>query len=836
MDGYRMILNVAQSKNTTLRYKAVDFLNSIPPPGKLDVDVEAIVGLMGLLGDEFDLVNCMKITSAIAKISVYDDSWSSGNVLRPGILPELLANLRNQPEVSYHLIYTLGLLCEYDDVRNISLTDLSLVMDIYMSLELSEQSAYLNSIISLYKHTSYKLPVHRATSTFIKFLTSDSIDLVESATSLIRLICEESSNKEVLAVVLGPLLNYLSNESTVDISLELLKILSVTEGVTEEILKKGGLKKLLTILNTSQEETTKESAKTLLHAIVQKPENKIRIVETGDIKELLGSVPKDIADEILSEISFQAFVERGALPLDIAQALLASGVDPSANDNATIIHACTHGMLDIVQLLLKDPRVDPSDNRDTALRAAASNGHVDVVRLLLSDKRVSPSAAGNSAIITACENGHYEIFALLYADPRVEIQFPLLLSAAIQGGSFQIVEELLHTPNIADLVNPATFDPLAIAIQWHSHKIVELLLDSEALRPLINPACHENLPLLWAARNGYTEIVEILLCDSRVDPCAADNTALRQAVLGNHHRVVELLLKDHRPDPSFEENLLIRNACAKGFLSIATLLLDDPRVDPSAQENAAIRAAAKKGYDTIIVELLAHELVDPSDVRNEAIISAASEGYIAIVKMLCHDPRVDPSARKNQALKEASAKGFVQIVEILLHDERVDPSVGNIEVIKKALELDTAQEKEALWKNFASRYAKNHNHTKVATIIETDPRASPAFLWNYAIHNKNVDFVKLLLNDERINTVHIKNAFSIASKKGDFDIMELLLQAEDCDISLKDVGRSIATGFTMMRKKIDALEISLDDVFEGQEKMQKKMDLLLDLLSEKMKQ
>jgi len=168
--------------------------------------------------------------------------------------------------------------------------------------------------------------------------------------------------------------------------------------------------------------------------------------------------------------------------------------------------------------------------------------------------------------------------------------------------------------------------------------------------------------------------------------------------------------------------------------------------------------------------------------------------------MLCHDLRVDPSARYNQALKEASEKGWVEIVEILLHDERVDPSVGNLEVVKRALEADI-QDKEALWKNFASQYAVKHNHPKIATLVETDPRASPAFIWNYSVNNKNVDFVKLLLNDQRIKDVHIKNAFSISSKKGDFDIMELLLQADNCDISLKEVGKSIATGFTMMRKK-----------------------------------
>lgn len=189
--------------------------------------------------------------------------------------------------------------------------------------------------------------------------------------------------------------------------------------------------------------------------------------------------------------------------------------------------------------------------------------------------------------------------------------------------------------------------------------------------------------------------------------------------------------------------------------------------------------------------------------------------------------------QRDTALKIACAKGYIGITEILLHDERVDPSVGDFEIVKKVFEDETVQEKNGLWKKFAIQYAINHNHPKIVTIIETDPRASPVFLWNYAVYNKNVDFVKLLLNDERIKDVHIKNAFSVASKNGDFDIMELLLQADNCDITLKEVGKSIATGFSMMRKKLDHVENTMEDMMVNHDKMQKKLDAIIDLLLDK---
>jgi len=73
-------------------------------------------------------------------------------------------------------------------------------------------------------------------------------------------------------------------------------------------------------------------------------------------------------------------------------------------------------------------------------------------------------------------------------------------------------------------------------------------------------------------------------------------------------------------------------------------------------------------------------------------------------------------------------------------------------------------------------------------------------------------------------------AFEIASKKGHFGIMELLLQAEQCDITLKEVGKSIATGFSEMRRRMQLLEDDIVDLATSQEQVKAKLDAILDLL------
>uniref|UniRef100_A0A6C0JS57 Uncharacterized protein n=1 Tax=viral metagenome TaxID=1070528 RepID=A0A6C0JS57_9ZZZZ len=92
---------------------------------------------------------------------------------------------------------------------------------------------------------------------------------------------------------------------------------------------------------------------------------------------------------------------------------LITQINPSAEDNAAIGYASHDGHLEIVKLLLADPRVNPATNNNWPIRCASHNGHLEVVRLLLDDSRVDPSDIENCAVRWAKENGHTEIVQLL---------------------------------------------------------------------------------------------------------------------------------------------------------------------------------------------------------------------------------------------------------------------------------------------------------------------------------------------------------------------------------------------------------------------------------------
>src|SRR3989304_5945772 len=67
--------------------------------------------------------------------------------------------------------------------------------------------------------------------------------------------------------------------------------------------------------------------------------------------------------------------------------------------------ACKYDQIEVVKLLLQDPKVDPSDQNNYAIRLASRKGHVEVVKLLLQDSRVNPSDHNNEAIGRASNRG-----------------------------------------------------------------------------------------------------------------------------------------------------------------------------------------------------------------------------------------------------------------------------------------------------------------------------------------------------------------------------------------------------------------------------------------------
>lgn len=98
------------------------------------------------------------------------------------------------------------------------------------------------------------------------------------------------------------------------------------------------------------------------------------------------------------------------------------------------------------------------------------------------------------------------------------------------------------------------------------------------LRGGVNPGVKNNLAIMTASRKGHTEIVRLLLDDSRVNPDDQSNSAIKNAVLFGRTEVVRLLLKDKRVDPSDDNNFAIERAFKDNRIEIVKILATDPKV------------------------------------------------------------------------------------------------------------------------------------------------------------------------------------------------------------------------------------------------------------------
>lgn len=129
-----------------------------------------------------------------------------------------------------------------------------------------------------------------------------------------------------------------------------------------------------------------------------------------------------------------------------------SFIDPAHENNLALRCACQEGHVEMVRLLLTDPRVhpmqdieNPDDNDDIEdpLILACQHGRTEIVKLLLADPRVDPGEYENQAIQTAIIKGHAEIVELLLQDERVPALEGELLFLAVQEGYAKVLQLML---------------------------------------------------------------------------------------------------------------------------------------------------------------------------------------------------------------------------------------------------------------------------------------------------------------------------------------------------------------------------------------------------------
>ncbi|MBQ6143577.1 MAG: ankyrin repeat domain-containing protein [Clostridia bacterium] len=220
---------------------------------------------------------------------------------------------------------------------------------------------------------------------------------------------------------------------------------------------------------------------------------------------------------------------------------------------------------------------------------------------------------------------------------------------------------------------------MLVAIDSNNPETVRQLIESNPVLVDLpyNPYAN-NIPLQWAARRGYREIVNLSL-DLGADPNIRDNygdTPLHMAARGEHEEIVNLLL-DHGADPNIKNRLLdtpLHDAVREENREIVELLLNhgaDPNIQ-DRRERTLLNSVILRGHEEMVNLLLDHG-ADPNiqDRRfgDTPLHIAASDGHERIVNLLLDhgaDPNIQGRRFGDTPLHRAARSGHQGIVNLLL--------------------------------------------------------------------------------------------------------------------------------------------------------------------------
>ena len=163
----------------------------------------------------------------------------------------------------------------------------------------------------------------------------------------------------------------------------------------------------------------------------------------------------------------------------------------------TLLHcAAIKGHVEVVKLLLEDPRVDVRavcKEGCSALHSSASEGHVEVVELMLEDPRVDANAKsnrGNTPLHLATAENHHKVVQLLLDSPRLSTvnwaDKSSPVTTALVTESKDALEELLNHSKVCLGTSEETWRSLEMVARWVliKHCLVIKLIHQTYLRLL----------------------------------------------------------------------------------------------------------------------------------------------------------------------------------------------------------------------------------------------------------------------------------------------------------------------------------------------------------------
>ena len=431
-----------------------------------------------------------------------------------------------------------------------------------------------------------------------------------------------------------------------------------------------------------------------------------------------------------------------------------------------LIRAADSGLPEIVDLLLEHPQIDVNKGRNneqkqTALHDASENGHSEVVGLLLKHPQIDVNKendVGQTALWIASKRVHINVIDILLINPEIDVLKGFIMNDDDIGKLIFGHDNL--TVNEEFLFNTVMGNLIGVYKQLEDNETIIDYSDERGMTALI-----------WASKNGYLEIVRLLLNTSQADinmERKSDGaTALMLASYNRHTEVVEILLNQKNID-------IGKKTTSKG--------------------DSALLMASYKGHEDVVKLLTMTNKVDINDVNSDGespLYKASQNGHLEVVLWLLDNKDIDvnkATVDRVTPLMAAARGGHYYIVKILLSNPNIEANFANYDG------------KTALFFSIPSYY--NVDHKKMQDLVELLLRCASLDI-NHIDENGNqalyyaamTGFSNLTFSFEPKNHANLKknghtccsgnvnDGLQIAAEEGDLTMVKAFLLCLQVDLN-----------------------------------------------------
>jgi ankyrin repeat protein len=223
-----------------------------------------------------------------------------------------------------------------------------------------------------------------------------------------------------------------------------------------------------------------------------------------------------------NELALHAAAAAGEF--DAVELLLENGSQVDSKDSlghTPLTNALLAVSLNCVKCLLETEKIDylgQDVSGNSLLHLAVIKDFAEAIPLLL-EKGVSvdgPNKRGLSPLAVAISLGYLNSAKALItggADVNGESRFQSVLHYAINWNRIDVVKLLVDNMCTVNVVNQLDETPLYLAVQQRKIDLVRYLIKEAQADPCYLPSSPTsgNLPLLYAANHGYTEICDLVI-------------------------------------------------------------------------------------------------------------------------------------------------------------------------------------------------------------------------------------------------------------------------------------------------------------------------------------